>query len=236
MSIWEHLNELRSRLLKAVIALVVATLVSVVFTEQFINLLLSPMGDFRPQTLAPAEALVVYFRVAMIGGVTLAMPIILYQIIAFIMPGLMPEEKRYLYITLPGVGLCFALGVAFASFIMLPAAISFMRGFLSTIVENNWSLDHYIDFVTRVLFWMGIVFQTPLLIFLLSKLGIVNYKQLGQFRRYAVLVISVIAAVVTPTPDPVNMMIVMLPLYLLYEIGIILARLGGKKHQEEEEI
>ncbi|HHX64573.1 MAG TPA: twin-arginine translocase subunit TatC, partial [Chloroflexi bacterium] len=200
MSIWEHLNELRSRLLRVVIALVVATLISVVFTEHLINILLVPMGDYRPQTLAPAEALVVYFRVALIGGVTLAMPIILYQIIAFIMPGLLPHEKRYLYIMLPGVGICFALGVAFASFIMLPAAIHFMRGFLSTIVENNWTLDHYINFVTRVLFWMGIVFQTPLLIFLLAKLGIVDAKQLGRFRRYAILVISVIAAIVTPTP------------------------------------
>jgi len=103
-----------------------------------------------------------------------------------------------------------------------------MQSFLDTIVESNWTLENYISFVTRVLFWMGVVFQTPLVLFFLSKLGLVTATQLASGRKWAVLAIAVIAAMVTPTPDPVNMMIVMIPLYLLYEVGIILARFGGR--------
>jgi sec-independent protein translocase protein TatC len=228
MTIWEHLDELRSRLIWTVGALVVGTAVSVAFTTWFLQILIAPMGSAMPQTIAPTENFVVFFRVALIGGVTIAMPMIVYQVVRFILPGLLPEERKYLYFLLPGVAVCFAGGVAFASLIMLPAAITFMQSFLNTIAQSNWTLDNYISFVTRVLFWMGIVFQTPLLLFFLSKLGIVSAQKLAQSRKWAVLAIAIIAAMVTPTPDPVNMMIVMIPLYLLYEVGIILARIGGR--------
>jgi sec-independent protein translocase protein TatC len=236
MTIWEHLDELRSRMVKVAIAFVVATAISVIFAKRGLQVLLMPLGGNVPQTIHPTESFVVYFRIALIGGTALSMPMIIYQTIRFVLPGLMPHEKRYLYFLLPGVTLCFAGGVAFAALIMLPAAINFMQGFLSTIIDNRWTLDNYIAFVTRVLFWMGVVFQTPLLMFLLAKLGLVTPKGLGGFRKYAVLLIAVIAAIVTPTPDPVNMMIVMLPLYLLYEVGILLARLAvmGQEPEEQE--
>jgi sec-independent protein translocase protein TatC len=239
LSLWEHLNELRDRMVKTVIALVIATAVSVVFTSRALEILTLPLGDQIPQTIAPTESFIVYFRIALIGGVTLSMPVIIYQAIRFILPGLLPHEKKYLYFLLPGATVCFAGGVAFASLIMLPAAINFMQGFLESIVENQWTLDNYISFVTRVMFWMGIVFQTPLLMFFLAKLGIITPKQLAKFRKFAVLVIAIVAALVTPTPDPVNMMIVMLPLYMLYEVGIVLARMavignpGGKAQDDE---
>ncbi len=226
LSIWQHLDELRSRLVKASIALVVGTVISIAFTTQALRLLTLPLGNAVPQTISPTESFVVYFRIALLGGVIVAMPVIVYQAIRYVLPGLLPNEKRYLYFLLPGVTVCFAGGIAFAAFIMLPAAITFMQGFLSTVIENRWTLNNYIGFVTRVLFWMGIVFQTPLIIFFLAKLDLVTAKQLSRFRKYAILVIAVIAAAVTPTPDPVNMMIVMVPLYLLYEVGIVLARIA----------
>ncbi len=116
---------------------------------------------------------------------------------------------------------------------MLPTAINFMQGFLSDVVEMGWTLDNYVAFVTRVLFWMGIVFETPLLVFFMAKLGVVNARQLSRSRKWAVLATAIVAAVVTPTPDPVNMMIVMVPLYLLYEFGIILARFARPKPRAE---
>ena len=235
MTIWQHLDELRTRLVITVVTLVVTTAASVAFTKSFLEILIAPMGNSIPQVIAPAEHFVVFFKVALIGGVTLSMPMIVYQVVRFILPGLLPEEKKYLIFLLPGVAVCFTGGVAFAALIMLPAAITFMQSFLSTVVESNWTLDNYISFVTRVLFWMGIIFQTPLLLFFLSKLGIVTGPQLAKGRKWAVLAIAVIAAVVTPTPDPVNMMIVMVPLYMLYEIGIVLARLGGRGRAEEPE-
>lgn len=232
LSLFDHLNELRIRLTWAAGALMVGTIISVIFAERMLQILILPLGQRMPQTIAPTENLVVYFRVALIGGVCIAMPIIVYELVRFILPGLLPQEKKYLYFLLPGVTVCFAGGVAFAAFIMLPTAINFMQSFLSDVVEAGWTLDNYISFVTRVLFWMGIVFQTPLLVFFFAKLGIVNAKQLARGRKWAVLIIAVIAALVTPTPDPVNMMIVMIPLYLLYEVGIILARLARIKPKE----
>mgnify|MGYP005840691865 CR=1 FL=1 len=234
LTIFEHLTELRLRMIRATLALVVGTLISVVFASSALQVLTLPLGEQVPQTIHPTESFVVYFKVALIGGVTLAMPVIVYQVIAFMLPGLMPQEKKYLYFLLPGVFLCFGGGVAFAALIMLPAAINFMQGFLATIVENRWTLNNYISFVTRVLFWMGIVFQTPLIMFFLAKLGLITPQKLSRFRKYAVLLISIIAALVTPTPDPINMMIVMVPLYLLYEVGIILARLAVIGRPREE--
>jgi len=235
LTIFEHLDELRSCMLKAALALVVGTAASVVFAKRMIEILIAPLAQ-APQTIKPTEGIGVYFRVALIGGVALAMPVIVYQVIRFMMPGLLPEEKKYLYFVLPGVTVCFVGGVAFARLIMLPAAIGFMQSFLQDTIENRWTLDNYISFVTRGLFWMGVVFQTPLLMFLLAKLNLVTAEKLRRSRKYAVLAIAVVAAIVTPTPDPVNMMIVMAPLYILYEVGIQLARIAaiGRPSEEEE--
>ena len=236
LTIFEHLDELRSRMVKTALAFVAATAVSVIFTPRALEILTFPLGDAVPQTIHPTESFVVFFRIALIGGACLSMPVIVYQVIRFILPGLLPQEKKYLNFLLPGVTICFAGGVSFAALIMLPAAIHFMQSFLDTIVENNWTLDNYIAFVTRVLFWMGIIFQTPLLMFFLAKLNIVTAKKLAKGRKFAVLAIAVIAAVVTPTPDPINMMIVMVPLYLLYEVGIKLAAIAvvGRKDDSAE--
>ena len=236
LTLFEHLNELRTRMVRTALALAVATVVSLVFAGPALRILNQPLGDSVPQAIHPTETFGVYFKISLIGGVVLAMPVIVYQVVRFILPGLMPEEKKYLYFLLPGATVSFALGVAFAALIMLPAAINFMQGFLSEYVDTNWTLDNYISFVTRILFWMGIVFQTPLVTFFLAKLNVVTAKQLVRFRKYAILGVAVVAAIVTPTPDPVNMMIVMLPLYLLYEVGIVLARLAviGRKSEGTE--
>jgi sec-independent protein translocase protein TatC len=234
LTIFEHLSELRSRLFKATLALVVTTAISMAFAERVLQLLIIPLGDKVPQTIRPTESFIVYFRVALIVGVTLSMPVIVYQIVRYMLPGLLPHEKKYLYFLLPGVFVCFAGGVCFAAFLMLPAAIQFLQGFLATIVDNRWTLDNYIDFVTRVMFWMGIIFQTPLIMFFMAKLNLVTAKKMSGFRKYAIVLCAIIAAMVTPTPDPVNMMIVMVPLYLLYEVGIILARLAGAGRKVSE--
>jgi len=234
LTIFQHLDELRSRLLKAALALIIGTAISLVFAERALQVLISPLGDKIPQTISPTESFIVYFRVALIGGVTLAMPEIVYQVVRFMLPGLLPQEKKYIGFLIPGVFVCFAGGVSFAALIMLPAAINFLQGFMSAIVDNRWTLDNYISFVTRAMFWMGIVFQTPLLMFFLAKLNLITAKKLASFRKYAIVIIAVIAAAVTPTPDPINMLIVMVPLILLYEVGVILARfaVAGRKPVE----
>lgn len=226
LTIIEHLGELRDRLIKSVIALTVTTLLSFVFTRQLLQLLIAPMGETPPVSSSPTTTIVVFTKVALISGVALAMPVLVYQLISFIAPGLTRQEKRYLYLVLPGATISFVAGAAFAYFIMLPTAIPFLKGFLGDIIEPNWFVDKYISFITSLLFWVGLSFETPLLMFFLAKLGIVTPAVLSRYRRYAILVIAVISAVITPTPDPFNMILVMGPLILLYEIGILLARLA----------
>jgi sec-independent protein translocase protein TatC len=204
----------------------VTTLLSFVFARQFLQLLIVPMGETPPVSSSPTTNIAVFTKVALISGVALAMPVLVYQLIGFVAPGLTRREKRYLYLILPGATLSFVVGIAFAYFVMLPTAIPFLKGFLSDIIEPTWFIDRYVSFITSLLFWVGLSFETPLLIFFLAKLGVVTPEVLSRYRKYAILVIAVLSAVITPTPDPFNMILVMGPLILLYEIGILLAKLA----------
>ncbi|MBM4466781.1 MAG: twin-arginine translocase subunit TatC [Chloroflexi bacterium] len=226
LTLIEHLEELRDRLIKSAIALTITTLFSFVFAKQFLEILIAPMGETPPVSPSPTANIIVFTKVALISGVALAMPVLVYQLISFIAPGLTAQERRYLYLVLPGATVSFVVGVTFAYFVMLPAAIPFLEGFLSDIIKPSWFIDRYISFVTSLLFWVGLSFETPLLIFFLAKLGIVTPAVLSRYRRYAILIIAVIAAVATPTHDPFNMILLMMPLILLYEIGILLAKLA----------
>ncbi|MFO7698002.1 MAG: twin-arginine translocase subunit TatC [Anaerolineae bacterium] len=232
LTIMEHLTELRSRLVWAVLALVIGVIIGTFFTERVLQVLVVPLGNNVPQAIAPTESIMVYFRIALIIGVTVAMPVIVYEIIMYLLPGLLPNERKYLVFLVPGAGLSFAAGVLFAVFIMMPGMIQFMQGFLTSIVENNWTLQNYINFMTFVMFWMGVLFEMPLVMFFLAKLGIVTAAQLAKARRWAAMGSAVVAAIVTPTHDPVNMLVLMVPLVVLYEIGIILARFARPRVTE----
>ncbi|MCD6554342.1 MAG: twin-arginine translocase subunit TatC [Chloroflexi bacterium] len=233
MSILEHLAELRTRLLRALIALGLCTLLSFAFARPLMRFLIAPMGDNPPVALTPTEAISTFMKVALIAGVTLAMPVIVYQMMRFVTPGLTPREKRYLFVVVPGATLSFVVGVAFAYFVMLPAAVPFLQNFLSDIVRQQWAIGKYIAFVTALIFWVGVSFEAPLLIFFLAKLRIVSARMLWRNFRYAIIAIAILAAVITPTPDPFNMALVMGPLIVLYLVGVVLAwvaRRGEKSH------
>jgi len=228
MPLIEHLKELRNRLIRALIALFVFTSASFIFVKRVLIFLIAPMGDTRPQALKPTESIGNYMKVALICGVTLAMPFIVYQVGRFLMPGLTKKERKYLYLLVPGATVCFLAGVAFARFVMMPAAIPFLQGFLTDIVEQKWAIGEYLSFTTSLLFWVGLSFELPLFVYFLAKLGIINAKMLTKNRKYALVVMAVAAAVITPTVDPLNMMLVMAPLIVLYELGVILARLADR--------
>jgi sec-independent protein translocase protein TatC len=223
MSVLEHLVELRQRLIKAILALVITTLVSLLFTRRLLILLTALMGDNLPQATRPTETIVIYFKVALIGGLVLAMPVIVYQLIRFLVPGLYLHERRYLYIVVPAASLLFASGIAFAYYVMLPAAISYLLSFMSDIVLQRWTIKDYMSLVTGLLFWSGVSFEMPLVIAFLAYLGIVSPGMLWKNFHYAIVIIAVIAAVATPTVDLVNMFLLMLPLTLLYLLSIVLA-------------
>ena len=226
MPLMDHLREFRTRLIRAFIALFITTAASFAFARQVFIILLRPLGDVTVQALRPTESLGNYMKVALLCGVILAMPVLVYQLARFIAPGLTKKERRYLYVLVPGATLCFLLGVAFAYFVMLPAALPFLGTFMADLIEQNWAIGEYLSFVTSLLFWIGLAFELPLFVYFLAKAGVVDAKMLSKNRKYAVVAIAVLAAVITPTVDPLNMALVMGPLVVLYEVGVILARIA----------
>ncbi|HEY73838.1 MAG TPA: twin-arginine translocase subunit TatC [Thermoflexia bacterium] len=224
MPLLQHLEELRQRLIRVVIAVAVGVIAGMAAAEPVLKVLIAPLEGNLPQALSPTEGPAVYFKVAVVIGVVIAMPVIMYQIFQFVAPGLESNEKRYVLVGAPVASLCFALGVAFAATVLLPAAIPFLNGFLGDIVEHRYSIDYYMSFVSNILLWAGLVFETPLVMFFLAKLGVVTPQGFAQARRIVIVGAAVGAAIITPTVDPVNMMLVMGPFLLLYELGILLAR------------
>jgi len=226
MSLFEHLEELRERLIKSAVALLATTMFSLLFSTQLIRIILAPAGNVRPVFLRPTEGVLTYFRVALLAGVALALPAITYQIARFVLPGLRPNEKRFLMLLLPGAVVSFVAGAAFAYFVMLPPSLRFLLSFGSEIAEATWAIGEYITFVTNLMFWTGVIFEAPLLAFFLAKLGIITSEMLSSNRKYALLVSAIVAAVITPTPDPFNMMLVMAPLIVLFEVSVWVTRLA----------
>jgi len=222
MTIWEHLNELRRRLFAAVIALVITTAISFLAANYFIQVLTEPVGGLKNlQAITVTENVGVFMRVALLGGVILGMPVIVYELLLYILPGLTPKEKKWIYIAVPFASLLFLAGVLFSFYVMLPRAIPFLLHFLN--VTTIPRISDYIDFITNLMFWIGVSFETPLIIFVLAKFKVVSATQLIKGWRFAVVIIAVIAAIVTPTVDPINMSLLMVPLMGLYGLSIILA-------------
>ncbi len=227
MPLLQHLDELRRRLFKAFLALMVTTAACFIFARQIIDYLAGPVGG--PQKLVSIEVtenIAIFMKVSLLGGFILGMPFIIYQILAFILPGLKAGERKWLTALVPMATILFAGGAAFTWFVMLPATIPFLTGFLG--ITTQVRPENYFDFITRLMFWIGLCFELPLIVMFLAKLKFVTAKQLTNGWRYAVVGIAVAAAAVTPTVDPVNMGLVMAPLIGLYAISILLAAIVGR--------
>ena len=224
MPLMGHLKELRDRLIWAMVALGITTAISFLFAKQILVILIAPLGDTQPQALKPTESIGNYMKVALMSGITLAMPVFVYQAGRFMAPGMTKQEKRWVFLLVPGATLCFLAGVSFAYFVMLPTAIPFLQGFMSDIILQQWAIGEYLSFVISLLLWIGLAFELPLFVFFLAKIGLVNTEMLKKNRKYALVVIAILSAVITPTVDPLNMLLVMGPLIVLYELGLILSR------------
>lgn len=224
MTLMEHLLELRNRLIKIVLSLVIATTLSFIFVDYLIDVLTQPIGG-RQNLVAieVTENFGVFMRVSLLSGAIIAMPIMVYQVLRFVVPGLTPRERRYLWIVLPGTTVLFLAGACFAYFIMLPVALPFLTSFLG--IKTEVRPSNYFNFLTRLMFWIGLSFETPLLMAFLARVGVLSPQTLASKRKYAIVANAVLAAVITPTIDPLNMMLVMVPLCVLYEIGVLLARM-----------
>ncbi|MFQ5410446.1 MAG: twin-arginine translocase subunit TatC, partial [Anaerolineales bacterium] len=222
MPLLAHLGELRMRILRMAIAVGVASAISLAFADRLLLALVAPYGGYL-QVLEPTESISVWLRVGLTTGLALASPYILLQILGFLAPGLERSEKRVLYSVVPGALFLFALGAAFAWFIMIPAAINFLANFLPDIFRVEWSSRGYVPFVLSLTLWIGISFEMPLVFMFLAWLGVVTPKMLIRGWRFAIVAVAIVAAAITPTVDPFNMLLVMAPLLGLYLISIILA-------------
>ena len=238
-----HLLELRKRMIICTLSVIICTVVAFIFHPMVFDLLMGPAKGF--ESLAEnklvftqiTEMIGITMKVSIMGGMALSIPIILYQMVLFISPGLTSREKKYLFALLPGTLLSFVAGCVFGYLVLLPPALNFLMTFGSDIATPMIRVGNYINLVINLLFWLGVCFQTPLVMFFLSKIGIVHPKAFAKQRRIAIVAAFILGAIITPTFDPVNQSLVAIPIIILYELGILLsklARLGVKDKKEEK--
>jgi len=232
--ILSHLKELRQRLIRSVIAVLVATIITFFFAPQIFEILKQPAGDINLIFIEMTEMIGIYMKVSLAGGIMLTMPYLIYHVIMFVSPALTRREKRYVYLILPWIALMFAGGVAFAYFILIPPATKFLLSFGADIASPEIRIGNYISLVTRLLLAIGLVFELPVVTTFLARLGVITPKWLASKRRIAIIFAFVVAAIITPTFDPVNQTLVAAPLIVLYEMSIWLAKLVQRKQPRVE--
>lgn len=228
MPVVEHLAELRLRLFISAGALLVAALICFAQVALIRSFITAPLDGLKLIYLSPPEAFMANLRLALISGLILASPVIVYELLAFVFPGLTKAEKLLILTILPGIIFLFAVGVIFAYYIAFPFTLRFFLQFASAQLEPLFTITEYISFVFSFHLAFGIVFQLPLFTWALGKLGLLTTDFLKRHRKIALLIMLVLSAVISP-PDIISQVVMTLPLLLLYEIGIIMVRISEKK-------
>jgi len=229
MTLAEHLEDFRKRLVRACMGIGLMFIIGFLLAPGMLELIKDKANATNGLDIkSPTEPFVIFMKIALYIAIGLAAPVIVWQLIGFLAPGLTRREKRVLYYALPFISILFIGGAAFAFFIAAPRAFAFLSGFQSQ--AFSWEPDggEVINFYMTLMIGMGLAFEIPILMFLLAQLKIVSAKRMAGFRRYAAILIMVLAAIITPTPDPFNMLIVAAPMFILYEAGILLGKLKVK--------
>ncbi len=234
MTLAEHLDELRRRLVRTVISIGIAFIIGLVLTRPLLGIVRDSAQVQKFDVIDATEPITAYFKTALYIAIAIALPMIFYQAFAFVAPGLTRKEKRYVYGSLPFVVIFFLLGASFAFFFAVPRAFQFLSTFNSDLFDYSPTFSSIASFYLQVSLGLGIAFELPIIMFLLARLGIVSPARMSSSRRYAMVLVLVAAAIITPTPDPFNMAFVAVPIYLLYELGIIFAKIGYKRHNKSE--
>jgi len=230
-----HLQELRKRLVLSFIAVGAGFVICYAFSQQLFDILSQPLVEMMPSEsslifTSVAEAFFTYMKVAFIAGLILASPFVLYQVWAFVAPGLYRHERRYVIPFVAAGSFFFAVGVSFAYFVAIPVGFRFLLSYATDFIRPMPSMKEYLSFSIKFLLAFGLVFEFPVILVLLARIGIVDSKTLARHRKYAILLIFVFAAVITP-PDVVSQVLLALPLMGLYELSILLAKIFGKKEK-----
>ena len=242
--LFDHLEELRRRLLISVVFLAIGMAVAFAYRTQLIELIKEPLnysemyrrGDVKVVTYQLAAPLLLSFNLSFWAGLALALPLILGQVWGFIAPGLYPHERRWALPFTVGAGLSFVGGIVFGYQLVLPTMVPFLVEFLGDVVTPMLDLQDFIGKIVTFLVSFGLAFELPVLAVILTRIGLVNHVMLRQGWRYALVAVMIFAAVITPTPDPLNMAIVAVPLYVLYELGVLLSRVFRVVEQEVQQV
>ncbi len=235
MSFLEHLEELRWTIIKALIGIIIASIISWSFIDFIVNdILLLPARSIgvKLQNLKPFGQLFLYFQVAVLSGLILSLPWVVYQIWLFISPALHRHERKYVSLVVIFTTISFLIGALFAYFILLPYSLNFAFTFGSEIIENRFAIDEYLSIVISMIILSGFIFELPMLSFFLTKLGLLTPKIMRRYWRYAIVIILILSAIITPTVDPVSQLLLAVPLLLLYEISIWISKISMRKKSE----
>lgn len=237
MSFLDHLEELRWRIVRAVLGLLVGIILCGIFADRLVNdVIVRPSQAITPPlkliNTVPYGQITFYMMVVIVAGLILSSPWILYQMWKFVEPGLLPKERKYISSIVTFTTLCFLAGVAFAYFIMLPYMLQFFTTFGTSGIQNMISISEYMSFVLQLILLSGLIFELPMVSYFLARFGIVTPAFMKHYRRHAIVAILIIAAVVTPTTDPITMTVFAVPMFLLYEISIWIAQIAQRKRAE----
>jgi len=228
-----HLQELRKRLIISFIAVGAGFILCYAFSENLFAILSQPLLKMMPSggTLiftSVAEAFFTYMKVAFIAGIILASPFVLFQVWAFVAPGLYRHEKRYVIPFVAAGSFFFVLGILFAYYVAIPVGFKFLLGYATDFIKPMPSMKEYLSFSIKFLLAFGLVFEFPVVLVLLARIGVIDAKTMARHRKYAILLIFIFAAVMTP-PDIISQLLMAIPLIGLYELSILLSKIFGKK-------
>ena len=230
MSFLEHLEELRRRIFKMLAAVLVFAIGAYAYSDKLIDYFTKPLPVVY--FMAPTEAIMVRIKISLIAGTIVGIPIILYQLWMFIGPGLLKREIKIVAPIVLSATIFFLGGASFCFFLVLPYAMKFLLSYGTANMQPLISIDSYLSFAGMLILAFGLIFELPVVSFILGRVGIITSKMLSSWRRYAIIIILIAAAILTPTPDLINQMLLAGPLYILYEISILVVWLTGKKRTE----
>lgn len=238
MSFLDHLEELRWHIVKALIGLIIAMILCGIYAEFIVQkILLAPLlaVGLKAQVLAPYGIVLLYMQAVLVCGLILSMPNTLFWLWRFVAPGLMPNERRYISGIVGSTSFFFFAGCAFGYFLLVPAALTFFAGFGTDHIALNIATDRYVSFLLALVLGSGLVFELPMVTYFLAKMGIMSPAFMRKYRRHSYVVILIIAAVVTPTPDVVTQLLMASPMFALYELSIFISKFVYRKKEKEQE-
>ena len=236
MSFLDHLGELRGHIFKAVLWVIAGAIVAAIFRDWLMNVaVLGPAirAGLNLQNLEPFGQAFLLFKVIFFAGFIIASPLVLHQIWSFVAPGLHNHEQKWArWVTLL-TALCFLLGVSFGYFLLIPSMMNYITVIANPNITDNISTTYYFSFIINMLMASGAIFELPMVTWVLAKVGIVSAELMGKYRRHSIVVILIVAAIITPTPDPFTQLMVAVPLYILFEISVMIARTTNPRKKEE---